>query len=1311
MTVPNVWSSQTPQDMKASSPAVFYDSTSSTNDAQKSSNLFQSVSRNANLFKSPVVGDRFSASHRYIPNEHHRVVANVSLDSAANLIPCSERKLEPKLGSSLSQPAAVSQHFGYSMSSEQYTECPNSKFMYPSSSKGMSCMSQMPIHSNGNKLDNEKVPQVKEIPASECIVQSSNLNKKVHELEEEHLCQKRQKYEGSQPSFLRPHQVCEQYQKKQHILVGNRDFEQLHSESTPSCNLLEQMPIDPTVAHEMIKQEQPPTVDENAWLQSTASRDVSCGDYAMTPKKPEPFEAIHNVLFLYEHARNCQDEGKDCSFLQCMNFKRTLSHVLHCKDANCTKRCFKFKRLFDHYRECSKCFCSICGPVRRRMKEISQRNYCNAFTELKVSYPTVSSLDHKESATKRAKTTHQFGENEIYEVSPQIMNCTYPTGGEVQAGQEVSMPVDTNTRNGEIMKCVPIDSNTTSAKPVERQDMDCTFRSSEEFCGTITDYPQVGIKEEICVEATCFSHVATYSEENVVQLNSSKVDKSGKCNTNLPAAANMSETKIKTPKRVISLLDTFTPEKLREHIRSLEQHIGEGKSNTHKSENVEHLIDQNSCSLCGMEKLTFEVPSRYCASCYKQINPKGVYYTMTSAKYDYGAKVSFCGKCYGASGESIKVGQQEIQKSNLERRLNYAETDAETEWWVQCDKCKAWQHQICALFNGKRMESLQAEYICPNCFLNELENGKNSPMPQNADLRANDLPRTILSDHIEQRVFERLKQEREERARILEKTVDEVPGAEDLIIRVVSSIDKKLEVCPAFHEVFKEKMYPTHFPYKSKVILLFQNIEGADVFLFGMYVQEYGSECPLPNQRRVCISYIDSVKYFRPDIKAATGEALRTFVYHEILIGYLDYCKRRGFTSCYIWACPSLRQDYYILYCHPKMQKTPKSDKLREWYQIMIRKAMKEKIILERTNLYDYFFMLTSECKAKVTAARLPYFDSDFWPGKAEILLLEDKNESHAKGTKTAVQRALRAAKRDAMTGNPKDILLVHQLGEIIRPIKEDFIMVHLQHTCKYCYQPIVYGKQWVCNSCKNFQLCEQCYDKMLNLDSKDRHPVAAKEKHSFLLVESDILGDIDDKDGTIQSKLFDLRTGFLSFCQNEQYQFDTLRRAKHSTMMILFHLHNPTAPVFTFSCALCHKNIDSGQNWHCMICQGYHLCDSCYHRKGASHHMHQLVRDATTADRTLKPKQQSYEKIQIVLDVLLHASKCEAPGCTFVYCLKVKKLFFHSRNCKVRSHGGCPSCKKIWLLLQRHACACQELDCPVPRCKDLKDYMRKVRQ
>ena len=81
--------------------------------------------------------------------------------------------------------------------------------------------------------------------------------------------------------------------------------------------------------------------------------------------------------------------------------------------------------------------------------------------------------------------------------------------------------------------------------------------------------------------------------------------------------------------------------------------------------------------------------------------------------------------------------------------------------------------------------------------------------------------------------------------------------------------------------------FPESFPYRAKAMFAFEEIDGVDVCFFGMHVQEYGSECPQPNTRRVYISYLDSVHFFQP-------RHLRTSIYHEILIGYLEHVGQQG---------------------------------------------------------------------------------------------------------------------------------------------------------------------------------------------------------------------------------------------------------------------------------------------------------------------------------------------------------------------------------------------------------------------------------
>ncbi|WOG98541.1 hypothetical protein DCAR_0417884 [Daucus carota subsp. sativus] len=1035
------------------------------------------------------------------------------------------------------------------------------------------------------------------------------------------------------------------------------------------------------------------------------------------------------LLFL-RHARACNAPKGRCPEKYCVAAQELLRHVDGCFLARCPNpRCPMTKRLIEHHKKCKHPECPVCIPVKNyimmhikaRAHQDSKSSFpssingsCNtydtrdALSRLNMSQSVVSTSEDLQPSLKRMKIEQQPSQSNASEresCAPPVSSISEPhVPQDILNGE--SQTVDTcGVIKTEVAE-IKIENLSSSARgspgvlEMKNENIDKTFVRVEDSDSAITSDP-VGFPKEESIktekEVAAANHsLVTLPNENVAATKSGKPNIQG-----------------------VSLTELFTPEQVREHIKGLRQWVGQSKAKAEKNQAMENSMSENSCQLCAVEKLTFEPPPIYCTPCGARIKRNAMYYTIGTGD----TRHYFCIPCHNDSrGETIIADGTSIPKARLEKKKNDEDTE---EWWVQCDKCEAWQHQICALFNGRRNDGGQAEYTCPNCYIAEVERGERMPLPQSAVLGAKDLPRTILSDHIEQRLFKRLKQERMERARVQGKSYDEVPGADFLVIRVVSSVDKKLDVKPRFLDIFQEENYPTEFGYKSKVVLLFQKIEGVEVCLFGMYVQEFGAECQQPNHRRVYLSYLDSVKYFRPEIRTVTGEALRTFVYHEILIGYLEYCKKRGFTSCYIWACPPLKGEDYILYCHPEIQKTPKSDKLREWYLSMLRKAAKEDIVVELTNLYDHFFVPNvGECKAKVTAARLPYFDGDYWPGAAEDIIYqlqqeEDGRKLHKRGLtkKTISKRALKAFGQADLSGNAsKDLLLMHRLGETISPMKEDFIMVHLQHSCSHCCIQMASGNRWVCNQCKNFQLCDKCYEVERNLDERDRHPIS-NQRDSHMLHPVEIEGvpvDTKDKDEILESEFFDTRQAFLSLCQGNHYQYDTLRRAKHSSMMVLYHLHNPTAPAFVTTCNVCHLDIEAGQGWRCETCPDFDVCNACYQKDGGIDHPHKLTNHPSLAERDAQNKEARQLRVlqlRKMLDLLVHASQCRSAQCQYPNCRKVKGLFRHGIQCKTRASGGCVLCKKMWYLLQLHARACKESECHVPRCRDLKEHLKRLQQ
>ncbi|KAK1317719.1 Histone acetyltransferase HAC1 [Acorus calamus] len=1024
---------------------------------------------------------------------------------------------------------------------------------------------------------------------------------------------------------------------------------------------------------------------------SKSSSGIVCGG-GNASRAEQYKKQLRWILFL-RHAHRCK--APQCKEVNCVKAQQLLYHIDGCFKDQCSyPLCRSSRVLLEHHRKCSNKNCPVCVPVHnfilRNNAQLCQppdTSLVNSANDWKaiatgdtdhVSVKTGSSSFETsgdiQSSSKRMKLEHLspslLPKSECSPVSVPLVSQTHAIQKlPPQVCQSTDMLISAKPNIIEVKEELLMSSEQVDlaySEEIKIDDSSDAFAVKSGIVPSIPHEPDGHAKQETSM------HFENNTDHNKLE---------GKPELNALSGDNVAGTKSGKPKiKGVSLTELFTPEQVKEHIIGLRQWVGQSKAKAEKNQAMENSMSENSCQLCAVEKLTFEPPPIYCTPCGARIKRNAMYYTVGTGD----TRHYFCIPCYNeVRGDTIEVEGAAIPKARMEKKKNDEESE---EWWVQCDKCEAWQHQICALFNGRRNDGGQAEYTCPNCYILEIKNGERKPLPQSAVLGAKDLPKTHLSDHIEERLARRLKDEKEERARHLGKSVDEIPGAESLVVRVVSSVDKKLEVKQRFLEIFQEENYPTEFPYKSKVVLLFQKIEGVEVCLFGMYVQEFGSESQFPNQRRVYLSYLDSVKYFRPEIKTVSGEALRTFVYHEIL------------------------GEDYILYCHPEIQKTPKSDKLREWYLAMLRKASKENIVVDLTNLYDHFFVTMGECKARVTAARLPYFDGDYWPGAAEDMINqlrqeEDGRKQQKKGKtkKTITKRALKAAGHTDIYGNAsKDLLLMQKLGETISPMKEDFIMVHLQHACTHCCLLMVSGTRWVCGQCKNFQLCEKCYDAEQKVEERDRHPINSREKHRLSPVEiTEVPSDTKDVDEILESEFFDTRQAFLSLCQGNHYQYDTLRRAKHSSMMVLYHLHNPTAPAFVTTCNVCHLDIETGQGWRCEVCPDFDVCNACYQKDGGVDHPHKLTNHPSLAERDAQNKEARQKRVV----------QCRQPSCSYPNCRKVKGLFRHGIQCKVRASGGCVLCKKMWYLLQLHARACKESECHVPRCKDLKEHLRRLQQ
>ncbi|XP_056608179.1 CREB-binding protein-like isoform X1 [Triplophysa dalaica] len=625
--------------------------------------------------------------------------------------------------------------------------------------------------------------------------------------------------------------------------------------------------------------------------------------------------------------------------------------------------------------------------------------------------------------------------------------------------------------------------------------------------------------------------------------------------------------------------------------------------------------------------------------------------------YSYQNRYHFCEKCFNEiQGDSVTLGDDPAQphtmisKEQFEKKKNDM---LDSEPFVECKDCGRKMHQICVLHYDVIWPS---GFICDNCLKKSGKSRKENKFS------AKRLQTTRLGSYIEDRVNKYLKRQSH-------------PEAGEVFVRVVASSEKNVEVKPGMKSRFVDsgEMSET-FPYRTKALFAFEEIDGVDVCFFGMHVQEYGSECAFPNTRRVYISYLDSIHFFKPRL-------LRTAVYHEILIGYLEYVRKLGYVTGHIWACPPSEGDDYIFHCHPPDQKIPKPKRLQEWYRKMLDKAFAERII----NDYKDIFKQATEDRL-TSANELPYFEGDFWPNVLEesIKELEQEEEERKKEENTASTETTEGAQADSKNGKKKNNKKTNKnKSSMSRANKK---------------KP---GMPNVAND-----LSQKLYATM------EKHKEVFFVIHLHAGPAVNTLPPIMDPDPFLTCDLMDGRDAFLTLARDKHWEFSSLRRCKWSTMCMLVELHNQGQDRFVYTCNECKHHVET--RWHCTVCEDFDLCINCYNAKG---HEHQMVKwglgldddsNNQSSEANKSPQESRRLSIQRCIQSLVHACQCRNANCSLPSCQKMKRVVQHTKGCKRKTNGGCPVCKQLIALCCYHAKHCQENKCPVPFCLNIKHKLRQ---
>lgn len=220
-------------------------------------------------------------------------------------------------------------------------------------------------------------------------------------------------------------------------------------------------------------------------------------------------------------------------------------------------------------------------------------------------------------------------------------------------------------------------------------------------------------------------------------------------------------------------------------------------------------------------------------------------------------------------------------------------------------------------------------------------------------------------------------------------------------------------------------------------------------------------------------------------------------------------------------------------------------------------------------------------------------------------------------------------------------------------------------------------------------------------------------------------MSSIVDKDPIIHCDMMNGRDEFLNFAREKHYEFSTLRRAKFSTLALIYELHNQNSDKFVYTCNKCRSQMEI--RYHCTKCEDYDLCTKCYETDGHNHPMDRLLAGESTADQQsgdgiksddanksgragANASGQNKPPIDVYVKTFIHAVYCRNANCNFLKCAQFKRVLQHARQCQRYKTGACEYCRQLITLCYQHAKTCQDDNCQVMFCSMIKTKLKQQR-